>query len=140
MGSEMCIRDSDKNHVNRLEPLKKTLHTLSAMIIVDYSRVIALGLSGGHFRPLLHAQLVTNILDYGLNIQEAIEHPRFIWHLWSKKVVYEEGLNVEGISNYEFTKRPYPSRLGVAAAVEVKGKVKAGYTDIRGDGIAIGLP
>ena len=130
----------DKNHVNRLESLKKTLHTLSAMIIVDYGRVIALGLSGGHFRPLLHAQLVTNILDYGLNIQEAIEYPRFVWHLWSKKVDYEEGLNVEGISNYEFSKKPYPSRLGVAAAVEVKGKVKAGYADVRGDGVAIGLP
>ena len=130
----------NKNHVNKLEPLKKTLHTLSAVIIDDNGRILSLGLSGGHFRPLLHAQLITNIIDYGLSVQEAIEYPRFIWHLWSKHVDYEEGLNVEGIEGYVFSRKPYPSRMGVAAAVEIRGKVKAGYTDIRGDGMAIGTP
>ncbi len=126
-------------HVNRLEPWKKTMHTLSAIIMEDRGRVLAIGLSGGHYRPLLHAQLVTSIVDYGLSPQEAIEYPRFIWHPWSRRIEYERGLDLRGLEDYETVGKPYPSRLGVAAIVEVKGEVKAGFTDIRGDGIPIGL-
>lgn len=130
----------DEGHVNRLEPLKKTMHTLSAMIVEDNDRVLAIGLSGGHFRPLLHVQLLTSIVDYGLGVQEAVEYPRFIWHLWTSNVDYEEGLNTSGVKGYVLRKKPYPSRLGVAAVVEVKEGVRAGYTDIRGDGLPVGLP
>ena len=49
-------------------------------------------------------------------------------------------MNTSGLEGYVLKKRPYPSRLGVAAIVEVKEGVRAGYTDIRGDGIPIGLP
>ncbi len=127
-----------EDHVNRLEPLKKTMHTLSAVILEDYDRVMAIGLSGGHYRPLLHIQLLTNIVDYDMHPQEALEYPRFIWHLWTNRIEYEEGLKIR-LPGYSLVERPYPSRLGVAAIVEVKGKVKAGYTDIRGDGLPIGL-
>ena len=129
-----------EDHVNRLEPLKKTMHTLSAIMVEDNGRVLAIGLSGGHFRPLLHAQILTNIIDYGLGIQEAIEYPRFIWYLWTNNVDYEEGLDVSGLEGYVLKKKAYPSRLGVASIVEVREGVRAGYTDIRGDGIPIGLP
>ena len=129
-----------EDHVNRLEPWKKTMHTLSAIIMEDRERVLAIGLSGGHYRPLLHAQLVTNIVDYGLSPQEAIEYPRFIWHPWTRRIEYERGLDLRGLGNYETVEKPYPSRLGVTAIAEVKSKVKAGFTDIRGDGIPIGLP
>ena len=71
--------------------------------------------------------------------QEAIEHPRFIWHLWSDLVEVEEGYDIEGIEGYVFKVAKYPSRLGVAAAAEIKGKVRVGYTDIRGDGVPVGL-
>jgi len=129
------------NHINCLEPGKKTMHTLSAMIVVGDGDedLLALGLSGGHFRPLLHAELLTNIIDYGMEPQEAIEHPRFIWHLWTKNVDYEEGYMTDGLRGYDLRKVTYPSRLGVAAAVRLKGKVIAGYTDIRGDGMPVGL-
>ena len=58
----------DPSSVNRLEPRKKTMHTLSAIILEENSRVLAIGLTGGHYRPLLHAQLVTNIVDYEMKI------------------------------------------------------------------------
>ncbi len=127
-----------EDHVNRLEPLKKTMHTLSAIILEDYDRVMAIGLSGGHYRPLLHVQLLTNIVDYNMHPQETLEYPRFIWHLWTNKVEYEKGLKIK-LPGYNLVEKPYPSRLGVAAIVEVKGRVKAGYTDVRGDGLPIGL-
>ena len=131
----------NKSHINRLEPRKKTMHTLSATIIHFKNRRIAFGLSGGHYRPLLQAQIITNIIDYGMNTQEAIEFPRFIWEIDKDVIRLEEGLEINNLSNYGFRSiiQQYPSRLGVAAAVEIKPNgIKCGYTDIRGDGIAIG--
>jgi len=128
-----------KDHINCLEPGKKTMHTLSAMIIERGNDVLALGLSGGHFRPLLHAEILTNMVDYFMRPQEAIEHPRFVWHLWSDLVDVEEGYIFEGIEGYIFRKVRYPSRLGVAAAAGIRGKLRAGFTDMRGDGLPIGL-
>ena len=129
----------DPRHVNRLEPRKRTMHTLSAVIIEDGERELVLGLSGGHYRPLLHAQILTNIIDYSMPVQEAIEHPRFIWEVGTRKVVMEEGLE-PSIKGFNVSIRKYPSRLGVAAAVEVKAGVRSGYCDIRGDGLPVGLP
>lgn len=76
-----------------------------------------------------------------MDIQEAIEFPRFIWEIDKDIIQLKEGLEINNLSSYGF--RPiiqqYPSRLRVAATIEIKPNgVKCGYTDIRGDGIAIG--
>jgi len=129
------------DHVNRLEPRKKTMHTLSAVIAELGDKVMAVGLSGGHYRPLLHAQLLTNIIDYSMDPQEAIEHPRFVWELWSNELKVEEGFELDEnfVRSYRVSRLGYPSRLGVAAIVEVGEKLRAGYCDVRGDGLPIGL-
>jgi len=116
------------------------MHTLSAIILEENSRVLAIGLTGGHYRPLLHAQPVTNIVDYEMKIQEAIKYPRFLWKPGTKVVEYEEGLDASGLKDYRVVRRPYPSRMGIAAVVELVDRVRAGYTDIRGDELPIGLP
>jgi len=117
------------------------MHTLFSMIDVEEDRVLAIGLSGGHYRPLLHSQVLTNIIDYGMNIQDAIEYPRFIWLIDSNVVGYEEELKPNNPRNRFIMKSyPYLSRMDVAAAVERNGRVIAGYCDIRGDGLPIGLP
>lgn len=127
-------------HPNSLAPLKKPLHTLSAMIIVSGTKEMTLGLSGGHFRPQLHAEIFENIFKYRMNPQEAIEHPRFVWHPGTQVIELEEGFEEGEVGGYSLRKTKYPSRLGVAAAAEVlENGVKAGYVDIRGDGLALGL-
>ncbi|MEM3104322.1 MAG: gamma-glutamyltransferase family protein [Candidatus Bathyarchaeia archaeon] len=129
----------DVNHVNRLEPRKKPLHTLSAVLMDDCGSLMAVGISGGHYRPLFHSQLMTNIIDYELPPQEAIEHPRFQWNPGTALIEFEEGYVGNCIEGYELKKLSYPARMGVASIVEVKGRLKAGYTDIRGDGLPIGI-
>jgi len=129
----------DKDHINRLEPHKKPLHTLSAVLMDCGESRMAIGISGGHYRPLFHSQILTNIADYGLHPQEAIEHPRFQWDVNTNIVECEEGYSGDSITGYKLKKLSYPTKMGVAAIVEVKGRLKAGYTDIRGDGSPIGL-
>ncbi len=135
-GSSFALVD---DHVNKLEPNKKPLHTLSAIILKDDLKWMAIGLSGGHYRPLLHAQILNSIIDYKMHPQVAIEHPRFRWHPFSDKIEYETGYHGKVIDGFKLKALNYPSRMGVAAIVELKGKLRAGYTDIRGDGIPIGL-
>lgn len=121
---------------NTLGPSKRPLHTLSALIMVDEStgRIIALGASGGHFRPQLHTIFATNIVDYGMNLEDAINSPRAAWDWATNVMVAERG--VEG----SLGEVKIVERLGVANAIEVKGRIKGGATDWRGDGIPIALP
>jgi gamma-glutamyltranspeptidase/glutathione hydrolase len=127
-----------RGHVNEPAPGKRPLHTLSAVVVEDQvnDRVVALGLSGGHLRPQLHFQLVTAVVDDGAGIQDAIEMPRFAWYPGTRRIVAEVGVNAL-LPGYEVEVLRYPSRLGVAAAVEVRGRFRSGYVDVRGDGVAV---
>ena len=75
----------DDNHVNRLEPHKRTLHTLSPlMIFKDQKPFLVMGTMGGDGQPQTHIQIISNIIDFGMNVQEAIEAPR--WFSGSFKI------------------------------------------------------
>ena len=69
----------DPAHVNRLEPGKRTLHTImAAMVMADERPWILFGAVGGDTQPQTHIQVLTNIIDFGMNVQDAIEAPRFV--------------------------------------------------------------
>jgi gamma-glutamyltranspeptidase len=68
----------DPNHVNYLQPGKRTLHTLMpAMVFKDEQPVIVLGTMGGDAQPQVHVQMISNMLDFGMNPQAAISAPRW---------------------------------------------------------------
>ena len=68
----------DPRHVNYLQPGKRTMHTLTpAMVLKDGHPYIALGTMGGDAQPQIHVQLLSAILDFGLNVQQAISAPRW---------------------------------------------------------------
>lgn len=136
-GSDFSLRE---DHVNRLEPGKRTLHTLSTVLMECGDATYALGTSGGHYRPHQHAQLITGILIDGLDPQEAIERPRILFNFRDKLIIVEEGVTSPGIEGYRVESRKYPSRTGVAAAVADYKGYRAGYVDVRGDGAALGQP
>ncbi|HEU5230995.1 MAG TPA: gamma-glutamyltransferase [Ktedonobacteraceae bacterium] len=69
----------DPRHVNYLQPGKRTMHTLTpAMVMRDNKPSMAIGSMGADAQPQIHVQLLTAILDFGLNAQQAISAPR--WH------------------------------------------------------------
>lgn len=69
----------DPSAANALEPDKRTLHTLiPSMALRDGRPVVVFGSMGGDGQPQTHLQVYTNLLRYGMNIQAAIESPRWV--------------------------------------------------------------
>jgi gamma-glutamyltranspeptidase/glutathione hydrolase len=67
----------DPDHVNRLEPRKRTMHTLiPAMAAREGRPWAAFGTMGGDLQPQLQAQVLMNLVDRGLDPGEAVAQPR----------------------------------------------------------------
>ena len=68
----------DPRHVNYLQPGKRTMHTLTpAMVLRNGRPYMAIGSMGGDAQPQIHVQLLSAMIDFGLNAQQAIAAPRW---------------------------------------------------------------
>ncbi len=67
----------DPGHPNRLAPRKRPFHTIIPGFMERGGQHMGFGIMGGANQPLAHAQFVSNVVDYGMNIQAAMEHARF---------------------------------------------------------------
>jgi gamma-glutamyltranspeptidase/glutathione hydrolase len=69
----------DPEHPNRLEPRKRTMHTLMASLVFRDDRPhLVFGSMGGDAQAQINLQGIANVVDFGRNIQDAIEDPRFV--------------------------------------------------------------
>ncbi len=69
----------DPDHANRIEPRKRPLHTLMAsMAFRDETPFLLFGTMGADGQPQFHLQVYSALLDFGLDLQQAIEAPRWI--------------------------------------------------------------
>jgi gamma-glutamyltranspeptidase/glutathione hydrolase len=67
----------EEGHYNSYAPRKRPFHTIiPAFMTRDGQPILSFGVMGGAFQPLGHVQIVTNIVDFGMNIQEAGDAPR----------------------------------------------------------------
>jgi len=68
----------DPDDPNRLEPGKRPFHTLvPALVRFDADDWAAFGVMGGAMQPQGHVQVVSNIVDYGMPLQAALDAPRW---------------------------------------------------------------
>src|SRR5579862_6036360 len=67
----------DPSHPNVLQPRKRPFHTIIPAFMEQGDVHIGFGIMGGPNQPLAHTQFVSNFVDYGMNIQAALEAPRF---------------------------------------------------------------
>jgi len=100
------------------------------------------GVMGGHYQPFGHVQLVVNMIDYGLDVQEAIDLPRF-FHMGNALVV-ERGVpraTAEALAKMGHRVYAAGAPLGGGQAVWIdRGRgVLVGGSDPRKDGCAMGL-
>ncbi len=67
-----------RGQANTYEPGKRPFHTIiPAFITKDGAPYISFGVMGGDFQPQGHVQIVMNIVDFGMNLQEAGDAPRW---------------------------------------------------------------
>ncbi len=93
----------DPAHPNALAPHKRPLHTIIPGFMTKGDVRIAFGIMGGWNQAQAHAQFVADLVDFGLNLQAALEAPRFT------KLTFE-GADVEIESRV-----PAAVRVGLAA-------------------------
>jgi len=72
----------EEGHPNMFEPGKKTMHTLNCYLIAapDGTPLIVGGTPGGDSQPQWNLQVITGLIDGGLDVQAAAEQPR--WSVW----------------------------------------------------------
>ena len=68
----------DESHANAYQANKRPFHTIiPAFVMKDNKPFISFGLMGGAMQPQGHVQIVTNIIDFGMNLQEAGDATRW---------------------------------------------------------------
>lgn len=73
-----CLFALDPAHANRLEPHKRPFHTIiPGFVTRDGKPWLSFGLMGGDMQAQGHAQVLCNMIDFGMDVQEAGDAPRF---------------------------------------------------------------
>jgi gamma-glutamyltranspeptidase / glutathione hydrolase len=135
----------ERNHPNALAPRKRPINTIIPGFMEKGDTRIAFGIMGGWNQAQAHAQFVSNVVDHGMNIQAALEEPRFTKLTFEGCDVQIESRLPEAIRS-ELTKlghdvRPaaaFSQYVGGGQAVMSNGQgVHFGASDPRKDGAAI---
>lgn len=147
-GSFFSLDDRDANF---LEPGKKTFHTIiPAMLTKNGETVMAYGTMGGEGQPQTQAALLTRILDYGYDVQQAIEAPRWLmgrtWGTETRNLTLESRISDEVARELTLRGQPvqmvgaWDGTLGHAQAIRIDPETGfyEGGADPRGDGSAAG--
>ncbi|PWU24329.1 MAG: gamma-glutamyltransferase [Candidatus Rokuibacteriota bacterium] len=142
--------NTDPAHPNCFAPRKHPFHTLLACIVTRDDRP-ALGYAtmGGDGQAMFHTQTLTNLLDYGMEIQEAIERPRFVCGPLDPGDVRDR-VRIEGrvapavrerlgeLGHHVEVVSDWFARMGHAHGITLREGTLRGGADPRGDGAAIG--
>jgi gamma-glutamyltranspeptidase/glutathione hydrolase len=69
----------DENHFNSYAPGKRPFHTIiPAFVTRNNQPMMSFGVMGGGTQPQMHAQIIVNMIDFGMNLQEAGDAPRIL--------------------------------------------------------------
>ena len=137
------------NHPNVLAGGKRPFHSIIPGFMEHGDRHIGFGIMGGANQPLAHAQFVSNFVDYGMNLQQALEAPRFFKGTASgcevaieSRVPRETIAQLSGMGHVITLRTEYSQEMGRGQAVLHDSRARINYaaSDPRSDGGAIPEP
>jgi gamma-glutamyltranspeptidase/glutathione hydrolase len=118
------------------------MHTIiPGMLTKDGEAVMPFGVMGGHFQPMGQTLFLTNMLEYGLDIQQAIDLPR-VFHYQGKAEI-ERGIPTDiadrlARMGHELVMADRPHGGGQAIWIDRARGVLTGGSEPRKDGMALG--
>ena len=139
----------EPGHPNQFEPGKRPFHTLiPAMVFKDDKLLLSYGVMGGDIQAQGHVQVLVNLVDRGMNLQQAIDAAR-VRYITGRSVMMEDELTGPVIANLiaRGHERAMPSGgytlralMGGSQAIMIDPATGAllGASDKRKDGIALG--
>ena len=127
---------------NAIEPDKRPLSAMSPTIVTnDNGTRLVLGAQGGPTIITQVTQVIIDVLDFGMNVQQAVDYPRF-HHQWMPDLLYLEpsGASADTRRALEALghKLNFGRHLGHIEAIEVRPDVLTGAADSRSEGVAAG--
>jgi len=131
---------------NALAGRKRPFHTIIPAFMERGDQHIGFGIMGGMNQPLAHAQFVSNVVDYKMNIQAALEEPRFTVNAkLGCNIVIESRVTPASIEQLAKMghilelRKEYSTTMGRGQAVlhDTAAKVNYGASDPRADGAAV---
>jgi gamma-glutamyltranspeptidase/glutathione hydrolase len=129
-------------HPNQIGPHKRPLHTLVPAMIVKQGRPWAsFGVMGGDNQAQAHAQIVANLIDFGMGIQQAGEAARMRHQ--GGTLALESGIGADVRATLEARGHTIVDGRGAMGGfqgilIDPKTGVLMGGSDLRKDGLAIG--
>ncbi len=132
----------DPAHPNRIAPGRRPLHTIMpGLAVKDGRAAMPFGVMGGDYQPFGHVHFLTNVLDFGCDLQEALDLPRVFYDRGVLEV--ERGLGAEAVSGlsargHRVAVAAEPLGGGQAISIDWETGVLTGGSDPRKDGCALG--
>jgi len=133
----------DSNHPNGLAPRKRPMHTIMPGMVTEGGHAIMpFGVMGGDYQPFGHAHLLTNLVDFSMDPQEALDSARVFYE--NGTVAAERGIPAEAIAGlkelgHKVTSAKEPFGGGQAIWIDRDRGTLSGASDPRKDGCAIGF-
>ena len=132
----------DPAHPNCIAPGKRPMHTLVPALATKAGKPwLSFGVMGAALQPIGHVYVMTNMLDYGMDVQEAIDHPRMFFE--DGMVQYEAPMagtiaNAMSQLGHRMALRDDPWGGGQAVEIDAARGILSGGSDARKDGCALG--
>ena len=133
-----------RGHPNCIAPNKRPLHTIiPGMAAKDGKAIMPFGVMGGQYQAIGHAHFLTNHIDFGMDVQEAIDFPRVLSAPSGKDLDVENGVPervAKGLAalGHKITKADKPIGGGQAIKIDWEQGTLTGGSDPRKDGCALG--